>query len=679
MRSYTRTGIYRYASIAIVTVALLAVFFMPAKAYAVDNGIPSGYKPTKYNNIPHVQMKDIFSTETVEVSGIKVNADRYFNSSEDTVHFRIFNTTTQETEYEVDTVKDGSDNYLPSLNLKKKHDYIFSVEDAYYRGDNKYVQIRAGNDATSSEGPGAYDYITTSLKYSKVNEINVKCRGSKCSDPYDDNRYNTGSKPVYVYYKGKKMSGIKFRLVSDLETLTTTTGSDGKLNVRLIEGVTYMVYVVSDKFIIDPFPIVVKDKTEYGEGLYCYNHTNCLMVKRIDLYDKNETDFDGYERITSVRSLKGRTTVSGINFRNQLIIDRVLDTKLSALSGKKYEVIDVVAVNPRRWERSKLLGTNFTIRRRLPAGTGVANTYHLINGKLKKTGFRQSKCNEVSITSSSLSLYPVVIVFGSGGNNIHSWDAGTVTKKPTLKSVGTKTFKCKICKKTRTEAVPKLSKAKDGTAAGEGASFEYTDAAVTASRSDEGPSGTSFAKLKLRSDKQTNNSAYLKWAKAKSAVKYVVYGNECGKKNRLKKLATTKNNRFNVKKINRKLKKGKYYKFMVVALDKNNKVVSSSNVVHVATKGGKIGNHKSVKVTKKVVANAGKLKTGKSLKLNAKAVAASKRLKVKKHRALKYESGNPKIATVSKKGIVKAKKKGTCYVYAYAQNGVFTKVKVTVN
>ena len=51
---------------------------------------------------------------------------------------------------------------------------------------------------------------------------------------------------------------------------------------------------------------------------------------------------------------------------------------------------------------------------------------------------------------------------------------------------------------------------------------------------------------------------------------------------------------------------------------------------------------------------------------------------MKKHRSVRYESTNTKIATVSKAGVVKAKKKGTCYIYAYAQNGVSKKIKVTV-
>ena len=69
--------------------------------------------------------------------------------------------------------------------------------------------------------------------------------------------------------------------------------------------------------------------------------------------------------------------------------------------------------------------------------------------------------------------------------------------------------------------------------------------------------------------------------------------------------------------------------FIIVALDNNKNVVSTSRLIHVATKGGKSGN-------------------------------------------------NRKVATVSKKGVIKAKGKGICYVYAYAQNGVFKKDKIIV-
>lgn len=52
---------------------------------------------------------------------------------------------------------------------------------------------------------------------------------------------------------------------------------------------------------------------------------------------------------------------------------------------------------------------------------------------------------------------------------------------------------------------------------------------------------------------------------------------------------------------------------------------------------------------------------------------------LKEHTAvIRYESSNKEIATVDSKGKIKAKAKGTCYIYVYAQNGVYKKIRVTV-
>ena len=92
---------------------------------------------------------------------------------------------------------------------------------------------------------------------------------------------------------------------------------------------------------------------------------------------------------------------------------------------------------------------------------------------------------------------------------------------------------------------------------------------------------------------------------------------------------------------------------------------------------GKVGNSKSVKVTSPKGRKA-TLKVGGKVRVKAKAVAQSSKLKVKKHRAITFETSNPKVATVSAKGVVRAVGKGKCYVYAYSQNGKCAKVTVTV-
>ena len=223
----------------------------------------------------------------------------------------------------------------------------------------------------------------------------------------------------------------------------------------------------------------------------------------------------------------------------------------------------------------------------------------------------------------------------------------------------------------------KTQKGADGTSLGKGASAEAAEAAILGMKNDDDLPGAVFGRLQLKSSKQTSTSVTIKWKKVSGATEYVIYGNKCGKSNKMMRLDTSTGKSKTYKKVlGKKVSKGTYYKFMVVALDKDNNVVSSSKIIHVATKGGKVGN--VGKITTKANKNKVSIKKGKTFKLGAKQKAASKILKVKAHRKLSYETSNAKIATVSKSGKIKGKKKGSCYVYVYAQSGVFTKIKVTV-
>ena len=219
-------------------------------------------------------------------------------------------------------------------------------------------------------------------------------------------------------------------------------------------------------------------------------------------------------------------------------------------------------------------------------------------------------------------------------------------------------------------------KGKDGTYYGKGASMEAADKAITSLNSEKDPKGTVFSALKLKQSTVTNNSIKVSWSKVKNAKKYVVYANVCGK-TKLKKVKTGTGTSYTLKKVNKKaLKKGKYYKFMVVALDKNNDVITASKIVHIATTGGSFTNAKSM--TTKAKKDKVTIKKGKTFKLGVKIKMDSSKLKTKTHRGTVYETSDTKIATVSSKGVIKAKKKGTCYVYVYAQNGLYKKIKVTV-
>ena len=139
------------------------------------------------------------------------------------------------------------------------------------------------------------------------------------------------------------------------------------------------------------------------------------------------------------------------------------------------------------------------------------------------------------------------------------------------------------------------------------------------------------------------------------------------KRNKYKKIKEISGTSYTQK----KLKKGTYYKYLVVAVS-GDKALAVSKTIHVATKGGKVGNNTGVKLNKTKLS----LKKGESQTL--KATLKTGNLKVKIHRKVAWASSNVSVAKVNKKGKITGVMKGTCYVYAYAQNGVFAKAKVTI-
>ena len=113
----------------------------------------------------------------------------------------------------------------------------------------------------------------------------------------------------------------------------------------------------------------------------------------------------------------------------------------------------------------------------------------------------------------------------------------------------------------------------------------------------------------------------------------------------------------------------------------NKKVATvSANGIVKAKKAGKVnitvqvGNYKHIvkitvkKPTMKLVKSSAKLKKGKKVTIKVKAAPVSK---------VTFKSSNKKVATVSSKGVVKAKKKGTATITVKC-NGITKKFKVTV-
>ncbi|MBR3165021.1 MAG: FIVAR domain-containing protein [Lachnospiraceae bacterium] len=196
------------------------------------------------------------------------------------------------------------------------------------------------------------------------------------------------------------------------------------------------------------------------------------------------------------------------------------------------------------------------------------------------------------------------------------------------------------------------------------------------------PAGSDYTTLAVKAGKVTKKSIQLKWKKVSGADGYIVFANKCGRKNKYIPVADVKNGAqksYTLKKIsNKALSKNTYYKVLVAAYKitkgGEQRIIATGKSVHAATSGGKKGNPAKLTLKKKSV----KVRVKKSVKLKVKQKAKSGK-KIKKHRAVAFESSNPEIATVSRKGVIKGKKKGKCTIYVYAQNGLCAKVKVKVS
>ena len=214
--------------------------------------------------------------------------------------------------------------------------------------------------------------------------------------------------------------------------------------------------------------------------------------------------------------------------------------------------------------------------------------------------------------------------------------------------------------------------------ADEGTEIEAFEAVVTETDNDKDLAGAEFGKLQAKASKVTKNSIKLSWNKVAGADGYIIYGNKCSKSNKYVKIKEFSSGKKTF--TQKKLKKGTYYKYLVVAVKNENGkqvVVSTSKTIHAATAGGKVGNAKQIKI-KNVSGKKKKLKLGKSFTLKTKQIAEKKSLKIKNHRKLSFESSDPTIATVNSKGKIKAVGKGSCVIYVYAQNGVSVKLTFSV-
>uniref|UniRef100_UPI002676F96A hypothetical protein n=1 Tax=Clostridium scindens (strain JCM 10418 / VPI 12708) TaxID=29347 RepID=UPI002676F96A len=382
--------------LSVVVASVVMTIGIPGSTMAAE--IPT------YHDIPAYQQKNLYETSTVKVSGITVEevvnatvSPVITKSITKSIKFVVFNSTTQQVEHTVYS-EDGE---LPEMELKKNHNYIIFAEDSQYRMQNAYIWIKEGIPVDIKKGAAGYDYP-------EVKSLHLYKRDVEVSKPEDERRVLTN---LPVLYGTGTMYNIKFKLVSDVETIEATSGSEGKLRANLLEDIIYMVTVDNDTYDVASFPITVKDKSEYGAGKYTYNHSSCARVDNIHLVKKA----DAHKEDTIVTSISGKTEITGLNFRDYLVMEQGLEKNLvTELSGKDYDVMNISVINPHRWEIAKLATGDFKVTESIADNKKVANVYYLDkDNKLQKMDFTQDGA-KVTFSMNTLSMYPVVIEYGNG-------------------------------------------------------------------------------------------------------------------------------------------------------------------------------------------------------------------------------------------------------------------------
>lgn len=365
----------------------------------------------RYNGVPGYQYKDIYATDRVTVKGIKVNEVVIASANPivmrpmtKPVKFVIYNTTKQETEGEV-TVENGK---LPDLSLVNNNNYMIYAQDEEYRTPILYCWVKEGKiynikkNIQDNDGQMIYDYP-------EVDEFRMYKRDpNKVYDKLENDMRVGISLPVYYKNGTGLLKNVKIKLVSPVETLECTTGENGRLQTELLEDQNYMVVIENEQWDMDSFPLVAKDKSEYGAGRYAYNHSSCAKVDELRLVDKNET----HHSDTILVSKSGDTSVTGINFKDMLLYEKSLSKDLvSELPNKDYEVLDISVVNPHRWERAKLAAGDFTVTRKVPQGKAVKKVYYIDENKqLQEIPFT-NKDGKACFTMHSLGIHHVVIEY----------------------------------------------------------------------------------------------------------------------------------------------------------------------------------------------------------------------------------------------------------------------------
>lgn len=331
----------------------------------------------------------------VKVNTLPISVKLPEGADKNDVKFKLFNSSKQQ--YEGEFTIDENEK-LPTLELYEKNSYFLQIVSDKYFMHNKHFEA-----AGEGKLPFAFK-DNAELKELVVvkNTANAK---------------NDGTYEITIKFvkDGKALANEEIQFIGTIHSAKATTDETGYLKIRLMEDVTYVAKPSNENLIIDTFPMVVKDKTEWGkEGVkYIFDHSSCGSAEVIKVKNKIEGRTGG-----SITCKPGNTTIKGMDFKDLFLVTDHLDkANYPQLKGKDFMLLDLVLINHVRQncERTKLAYGEFEILRKLPLEKKVVSVYYLNGDTKEELKFVQNE-NIVKITGvNSIGVYPLVIEFENKG------------------------------------------------------------------------------------------------------------------------------------------------------------------------------------------------------------------------------------------------------------------------
>ena len=349
------------------------------------------------------------NVSTVKIKTKPINVELPEGANKNDLVFKLFNSSKQRYEGEF---KLNENNQLPALDLYEHNSYFIQLISKDYKMFNQYIQAYKNNEY-------AYNFKKNMLQDKLVVTKKTPFEGLKTDVEKMLALLTNGTDGKHQFNlrlinKGQVVPNTKIRFSSEFDTFEVTSDDKGLIKVRLYEDVTYNLRSLDDKYVIDTFPLVVKDKTEWGiEGAkLLFDHSSCNGIQDIKLNDAKQGKVNG-----QVTCKPGNTTITGADFKQLSLLAYHLDNNnYPMLKGKEAMVLDLVLINSMRQncEKSKYADGDFTILRKLPAGKEVADVYFINKDNTKEKLTFEQKDNIVKITGvHSLGIKPLAIEYKS--------------------------------------------------------------------------------------------------------------------------------------------------------------------------------------------------------------------------------------------------------------------------